>query len=187
MTHRHKLSLLGDFVDNELSGEELEEFKGLLAESEDLRAEHELTARLKELLRQKRAPDPGEAYFDGLTRLVEARTIETELAPAEPEPDRTDPGYQRRMFVRALLSAAASLFLFFAALTIGSRQSALFTQGDDVTSGVFLAGAAAEQYAQPGLALATAEERASLRQGVFLLSPPGSIGRLSALQELIGR
>ena len=187
MTHRHKMSLLGDFVDNELTGEDLAEFKRLLAESEDLRDEHELTVRLRELLRQNQAPDPGAAYFDELTRLIEARTVDSRTAAAPLSADRPDPVYQRRMFVRALLSAAASLFLFFAALTVGSRHSDYLSQQATPDAGVFFAGTAAEQVNSQVPELATAEERTSVSQGIFLLSPPGSIGRLTGLQDVIGR
>lgn len=187
MTHRHKMSLLGDFVDNELPDTELAEVKKLLANSEDLRSEHELLVRLKQLLRQKRAPDPGEAYFDELTRLIEARTVDAGTLPVETAIVRSDPSHQRRMFVRSLVSAAASLFLFFAALTLGSRHTAVYAPGDDDQSGVFLAGAAADHLERNVMDLATVEERSSLRKGIFLLSPPGSIGRLSGLADLTGR
>lgn len=185
MTHRHKMSLLGDFVDNELSDADRAAFRQLLAESDDLRTELEHTVRLKQLLRQKLAPDPGEPYFDELTRLIEARSVERGNPPAETESDRVDHSYQRRMFVRSLASAAASLLLFFAALAIGSRHDYIVSRNE--APGVFLAGAAAEQFEQQGMELATVEEQSSVRKGIFLLSPPGSIGRLYAMQDMIGR
>ncbi|MBD3401787.1 hypothetical protein GF420_02745 [candidate division GN15 bacterium] len=187
MTHRHIRSLLGDYVDSELSEDDKAAVERLLAESAELRSEYEQTSRLKELLRHKHTPDPGEAYFDELSQLILARTVQTRSTvdqTADPAGSTAD---QRRMFVRSLLSAAVSLMLFFAAIMIGSQQPAPASGVRQPSAGVFLAGAAAEQVGELTPVMATREERTSVTKGIFLLSPPGSIGRLSGLQELLGR
>ena len=174
MTHRPLLALLEDSVDKELSPDELAELTRLLEESADLRADREASVRLKELLRHLNAPDPGHRYFDELTELIVARTGQS------PQPLRRQPAEQadeRALFTRSLVSAVASIFLFLAALFVGSQDHRAIASlsGSD---GVLMTSAIARHVDRPEFALVNNTERSRISQGLFLLSPPGLSGYL---------
>lgn len=178
MTHRPLLALLEDSVDKELSEQEMAELKRLLAESEDLRLDRDASVRLKELLRHLKTPDPGDAYFDELTELVLARTTRSAAgATYDRQPAGTTD--ERSMFVRSLVSAVASIFLFLAALFVGSQdhQSIVSLSGPN---GPLLTSSVARQLQQPDFVLVTKAERARISQGISLLAPPGLSGFLVA-------
>jgi anti-sigma factor RsiW len=173
MTHRPLLALLEDSVDKELSQEESAELRRLLEGSEDLRADLAASVRLKELLRQLAVPDPGTAYYDELRELVLARTTGTAVSePWQRVSPTAPPVDERGMFVRSLASAVASIFLFFAAIFLGSQSQwsivSLTGKHDRL-----MTAAVAQRLEQPEFALVTQAERDRISQGMFLLSPPG--------------
>lgn len=176
MTHRPRLALLEDSVDKELSPDELAELTRLLEESEELRNDRDASVRLKELLRHLKAPDPGHRYFDELTELIVARTGRSPQPFNRQPADQAD---QRARFTRSLVSAVASIFLFLAALFVGSqdhRAIASFSGSD----GVLMTSAVARHIDRPEFALVTSTERSRISQGLFLLAPPGLSGYLVA-------
>jgi len=173
MTHRPLLALLEDSVDKELSPDEAAELKRLLEASPDLRADLKASVRLKELLGQLAVPDPGPAYYDELTELVLARTAGTgEFESLQRVSASADPANERGLFVRSLFSAVASIFLFFAAIFVGSQShwSIASLTGEH---GRLVTVAVAQQLERPNFALVTQDERNRISQGMFLLSPPG--------------
>lgn len=173
MTHRPLLALLEDSVDKELSQEEIAELARLLEESEDLRADLAASVRLKELLRQLAVPDPGPAYYDELSELVLARTAGTAVSePWQRVSPVESPADERGMFFRSLASALASIFLFMAAIFLGSQShwSMASLTGEH---GRLVTVAVAQRLEPPEFALVTRAERDRISQGMFLLSPPG--------------
>lgn len=181
MTHRPLLALLEDSVDKELSPEEMAELTRLLEESEDFRNDRDASVRLKELLQLLRTPDPGDRYFDELTDLIQARTTRSEAPSYERQP--VGHSHQRALFTRSLISSVASIFLFLAALYVGSQdhQSIASFAGPD---GALVTKAVAMRIEQPQFALVTNTERSRIHQGMFLLSAPGlSAYRIVGLPE----
>lgn len=173
MTNRPLLALLEDSVDKELSPAEVAELERLLEESADLRDDLAASVRLRELLRQFAVPDPGPAYYDELTQLVLARTAGTGVVePMQRVRPVAGPAEERGMFVRSLASALASIFLFFAAIFVGSQShwSIASMTGEH---GRLVTVAVAQRLEQPQFALVTKAERDRISQGMFLLSPPG--------------
>lgn len=173
MTYRPLLALLEDSVDKELSPEDAAELRRLLEASPDLQADLAASVRLKELLSSLAVPDPGAAYYDELTELILARTTGVGLVDTvqrvRPVDETAD---ERGMFVRSLASAVASIFLFFAAIFVGSQGEWTIAsmKGD---SGRLVTVAVAQQLGRPDFALVTAADRDRISQGMFLLSPPG--------------
>ena len=173
MTNRPLLALLEDSVDKELSQEEIAELQRLLEASPDLRADLAASVRLKELLRQLAVPDPGPMYYDELTQLIVARTAGTGYSESRRRVSSiTSPVDERGMFVRSLASAVASIFLFIAAIFVGSQShwSIASLTGEH---GHLVTVAVAQKLERPEFALVTKAERDRISQGMFLLSPPG--------------
>ena len=186
MTHQSLLSLLEDFVDGELSDEEARRVEKMIAESSDIKTEYELSKLVKQILDNKGSHDPGDAYFDELTELIRARTIQRDRDEYERDTPATR-GSERRAFVRSLVSAVASLILLFTALFLGSHRedwlSGLNGNGDEIIATASVSRELSGFQAD----FATAEEQQSLGQGMFLLSPPGMAARFLVFPEYLGQ
>jgi anti-sigma factor RsiW len=184
MTHRFPSSLLEDFVDNELSEEELADFKRLLESSPELRDEHQLAVRLKELMKKQPVPDPGEDYWSEVTELILARTTgapdnETTVTSQEELSNR------RSAFLRSLVSAAAALFILFSALVIGSgKHHQMLTENISANS-VLLTASVADEINSDSFVMMTKAERNSATIGLLMLGPPSPVGRFAALPMLL--
>ena len=185
MTHRFPSSLLEDFVDNELSEEELAEFKRLLETSPDLRDEHQIAVRLKELMKQQPVPDPGEDYWSEVTELILARTTGAPDNEATTVTSQEELSNRRSAFVRSLVSAAAALFILFSALVIGSgRHHQMLTENISANS-VLLTASVADEINSDSFVMMTKAERNSTTIGLLMLGPPSPIGRFTALPMLL--
>lgn len=183
MTQRYPVSLLEDFIDKELSRDEAARLEELIASSPELRAELESTKRLKELLMNHQTPDPGEDYFDGLTRIILARTSASARITPLPVTERQK--LERRLFYRSLASAVASIALFICALWFGTmRQEQL---AGNLPAQVIVASSLTEEFnIGEGSPAITRQERANFTTGAFLLSPPGLGGRFFDLHDVLG-
>jgi hypothetical protein len=185
MTHRSLLSLLEDFVDGELSDEDAERVRAMIAESPNIRSDYELSRLVKGLLHSKGSYDPGDAYFDELTELIRARTtrgtgIESERISARVASS------ERRAFARSLISAVASLILLFTALFIGSKRDLLITDMNQGDQGVVITADVSRELKTFRTELGSVEQRQNLGQGMFLLSPPGMASRFLVLPDYLG-
>ena len=76
MICQHALSLLDDFLDNELASSTAAEVKSHLDGCTTCRQAYDESRRLKELLRQKRNRDPGQDYWLETSQLILARTVQ---------------------------------------------------------------------------------------------------------------
>jgi hypothetical protein len=184
MTHRFPRSLLEDYVDNELSEKEAEQFRRLLAESPELRDEYLSAVRLKELLRQIRSHDPGEEYWPEVTGLILARTTGLQTEEKTIDRDNEQSTQQRAAFYRALLSAAAALVIFFSALLLGSSERLRMSGGDTTPGPVFFAASLAEEMDADDPLAMTKAERATTTAAMLLLGSPSHVGRFSGLPAL---
>lgn len=183
MTHHSLASLLEDYVDKELSPEDVVMFERLLAEDDALGRDVELTRQLKDILSKKRTYDPGEAYFDEVSTLILARV--ENAGPAE-QVARSDASAirQRRLFVRSMVSAAASLFLFFTAILIGSQDQSSLARISGNSTDMLVAASVVEQLPSVTPEFVTAREESNISRGLLLLGPPGVSTRLIGLTDL---
>ncbi|MEE8577653.1 MAG: hypothetical protein V3T31_10395, partial [candidate division Zixibacteria bacterium] len=163
--------------DGELTDKEKAQFELALKDSADLQAEYEAALALKKLLENHNAPDPGEEYFDEMTSLVMAKTkgavgdSKTEIDPVLVAQE------QRSQFVRSLVSAAASLFLFFTALYLGpDLLTGSKAQSPSGEKAILTASVASELH-DNYYGTITVHEQENISGAMYLLSPPGTIGR----------
>lgn len=194
MTHTQALSLLEDYVDNELPPEQAVEFEIHLRACDDCRAEVESSRLLKTALRQSNAdemvPDPGPSYWPELTSLVLAKTVD-----AEPEPI-AEPVYQytgdqrraeRRTVIRSAMLFAASLALLLGALYLGSHKAQISPSALNPSAPVMVVASLSDLVDRDNTAVVTAEERASLLRGMLALGAPGPLGRIGLLTDISAR
>lgn len=168
----HTLALLEDFADSTLSTAEAASVRAHLKDCPDCRAERDQTERLKQLLRTIRTPDPGNDYWADNSVLIAARTFETaDRLEHRPEPDRPSPTI-RKEFYRSLVSVAASLFILFAALLVGSKMDDQITLIDGDQQILVAAPDMGEFFASGGKE-ATRDLTIKLARGRMLLGPPG--------------
>jgi anti-sigma factor RsiW len=185
MTHRFPLSLLEDFVDNELSEEDAEAFRRQLERSPELRQQYEEAVRLKELLGHMPAHDPGEDYWSEVTDLILARTSGLEASETETEPENISQISNRRAFYRSLVSVAAALFIFFTALIIGSNRQQELPTAKTAPQPILVTAALAERFENAGNSYMTKSERTFASVGMMLIGSPSHVGRFAAIPELL--
>lgn len=175
MTCRHAQSLIEDLVDGELPQARVDQLRAMLADDPGCREEYELSQKLKELLAQYTIPNPGEEYFTELQRLVLART--TESAPYGGM--RSPAGGHRSVraaFVRSIITVAASLLIFIAAVFYGSADHSVMAEKQQPAPESPTIAQAVNAGADIPL---TGNSRDRVVAGVMLLGPPGFLGRFN--------
>ena len=184
MTCHQVLSLLDDYVDDDVTAADGETIRLHLDGCDACRAEYESLLQLKDVLAQRPEPDPGPQYWDEVTRLVLARTAESPPMPGR-EQYRERPNRDRIAFTRSLVSAAASVIILLAALFLGSGEhyrAAAVVAGEQT---VFLSPSLAGRFPADENGLITLEERLRLARGVFLLGAPGIHSRFTGIPGLM--
>jgi len=181
MTCRYTQSLLEDFVDGSLPHERAAEIQDHLTACSDCQAEYSELRRLKELLKTYEPKDPGREYFQETTELILARTVGQSHTTDSGQPDRRE---RRDAFVRAVLSAAASLVVLFSAMAIGNMDSPGASQSNRLNSPVLATLTVIEGLNTQVPSILPAEDRARLAQGMLLMGPPGLLGKFGGLMEL---
>jgi anti-sigma-K factor RskA len=183
MTSAEILALLNDYVDGTLSEPESRRVRELLDTDPDIRREYELTLALKEALRQQRHPDPGPAYWQEVRTLIQARTIDNEPVSGDAGPrSSVDP---RRYFIRSLVSVAASIFILLSALLIGSNREIQPTTVVVLDRPVLISSSLAALLSEENTEVISPAEQHRLARGIFLLGPPGVLGRTAQLPDFI--
>jgi len=181
MTHRFPSSLLEDFVDQEMSEQQADEFRRLLTESPELERQCAEAERLRALMRQMPTPDPGDEYFSEVTELILARTGGMSRQAPPMSSGRAATVEQRRAFFRSLVSAAAALLIFFTAVLVGTSRNQQ-RAGTEITAGDVLVTAGLADRLDGGIrAVMTETEFANASVGMLLLGSPSHVGRFSIL------
>lgn len=173
----HTLALLEDFADSALTTAEAASVRAHLDDCPDCRAKHDQTDRLKQLLRTFRTPDPGADYWADNSVLIRARTSDAaDRREHQPESDWHSPSV-RKEFYRSLVSVAASLFILFAALLVGSKMDSQITRiGDDEQ--ILVAAPDISEFFASGRNEATRDLTIKLARGRMILGPPGMLGKV---------
>ncbi|MDH3891746.1 MAG: zf-HC2 domain-containing protein [candidate division Zixibacteria bacterium] len=181
MICQRALSLLDDFLDNELAESVSQEVKSHLDQCGDCRREFEESRRLKELLKQKGTRDPGEDYWLETSQLVLAKTVQQSggyesYASSDTEADSKGP------FLQALVSLAASLVILASAVIVGMNQGHAPDAG--VRGGPILFSSSAGRQLNATHSIMTNDERQRLAKGMLIMGPPGLLGHFGGLTEL---
>lgn len=183
MTCRVVLSLLDEYIDNELAPPQAATLRAHLDQCPSCRAEADRSLRLKELLAEAPAREPGPQYWHELTPIVKARTVDADPSWSLGERSTANT-HQRTDLVRAIVTCAASLALLTAAVLVGSqhqKQSAHL----DLERRPFLVTAPLEAVlASDHTTIVTVDEQQSIVRGSLILGAPGPLGRFLALPEL---
>lgn len=181
MTCHDILSLLDDYVDRELGPSQAKQVTSHLATCRSCQDEHQLLLRLKSDLQKLPAPTPRPEYWNEVTSLILAKTVEADNSARTGKNDHTP--QQRRAFARALLSLAASLLIFFTAVYLGTKKEEIeqspFAQAMNFRTGSM------NLLVESGVPSTNDREQSIVTQGMILISPPGLLGRVEMLPELL--
>ena len=184
MTCSFALSLLSDYIDNELVATDAEQLRNHLNTCPDCRAEFENSVRLKELLGWMPDPDPGPRYWEDLAPVIIARTVQS----AHELLTRTAAGNSsfelRRSFTRALITCAMSLTLLFSAVMIGRHYRPIQSETVAAREPLLMAASLHNCLGSDRKAIITAAEEQNINLATLLVGPPNSIGRFTALYAL---
>jgi len=186
MTCPYPRSLLEDYVDRELPEAEAEAVAKHLAACDACRAEYEAILKLKSLLRRQAVPEPHPEYWKEVSSLILARTVESAPFETVDRPFDQVRSSERASFVRALISVAASLGIFIAALSFGSIGGVATSEDPPLerqvlSTSTLVAGAHADANLEITL---SNHERVS--KALLLLGPPGLLGRFPEMATALG-
>jgi len=179
MICQRALSLLDDFLDNELPPADAAQVKAHLDGCPACRQAYDESRRLKELLKQKGTHDPGRDYWLETSQLILAKTVQLggpSLAAVEAVSDH------RGAFVQALVSLAASLVILVSAVIVGMNQSHAPDAG--VSGGPLLLSSSVGRQLNATKVIITEIERQRLAKGMLLMGPPGLLGHVGGLTQL---
>ena len=170
MTHRQDIIDLEDFLDGKLSPAEKTRIKELLDSSPDLRAELSVSQQLRRVLKQLPVKTPSDNYFDEVTDIILARTLDADVNIPEPAILPIRPSNRSNLFI--FLQVAASLILFFTALTLGQSTRNLSQIVMPVSEYQILAKPTGLESTRPEWELTDAE-LSEMEIGITAVSSPG--------------
>ncbi|UCE25283.1 MAG: zf-HC2 domain-containing protein [Candidatus Zixiibacteriota bacterium] len=177
MTCHDALTLLEDYVDQELSAGTEAQLKKHFAECAGCRREFDSALLLKELLGQHKPRDPGEDYWSETTALIRARTTESLRQSTRVTDITASRSLERGAFTRSLVSVAASLVVLFSAILLGTGHEQRLARINATEPPVYIAAALEEVVDSDNTVIVTRDENERLTHGMLLLGAPGSIGR----------
>lgn len=186
MTCQRALSLIEDYIDEDLSPAEAEWVERHLEGCSRCREEFHTAQRLKQLLKQMPRHDPDRDYWSETARLIRARTIDV------PPNDQLALGVttyvvgaRRNALVRALVSVAASLFVLVSAILIGASQDQRVSRMDTVSAPILATAPVSELLGADNSPVVTRAEQVRLAKGMLLMGTPGFLGRFTGLPDLM--
>ena len=177
MTRTQAIALLDDFLDDALPEEDRQAVSELVDSDPVVRREFELAVAVRESLRQQPPPDPGSAYWREVHGLILARTIESDTGHSVPSQAQVQG--RRTYFIRSLVSVAASIFILVSALLIGSDRNLQAPTVVTSDSPVLINSSLATLLSEENTQVITATEQLQIARGIFLIGPPGILGRTS--------
>jgi hypothetical protein len=192
MTCHQAVPLLDDYLDGELSPQQVADLERHLAACPACRSELETVRSVRDLLKQSREeialPDPGVDYWNQSENLILAKTIETSSQTESDQLRITRIAGQSSTgtLVRSMMLFAASLVLMISALYLGSQRQQFSTTIDRPNSPVLVAASASPSIGSDNGLILTLEEKNSLVRGMFALGAPGPIGRYTTIADLMG-
>lgn len=181
MICQRALSLLDDYLDDELPESDTTQVKSHLDQCETCRQEFGESRYLKELLKQTGPRDPGEDYWLETSQLVLARTVQQSNTQEPFASNESDSG-SRGPFLQALVSLAASLVILASAIVVGMNQGHAPNAG--IQGGPILFSSSVGRQLNAGNTIMTNDERQRLAKGMLIMGPPGLLGHFGGLTQL---
>ena len=129
-------------------------------------------------------PDPGEEYWNEVSSLIMAKTIdtpseETVIINLEQQKKRN-----KNAFYRSLVSVAASLLIFFTSLIYGSYQDKPLVVDNSTSISNLKNSVMSESEESDNSIILTQEEQRTIIKGIILIGSPGHIGQYRILSDL---
>jgi hypothetical protein len=172
--------LLEGYLDNELSADEARNFEIHLKSCPECQDELEALKQLKEILASDKFVDPGDEYWEENKSLILAKTIESEYLdnsqPTKVTSVKTD-------FKRALVAVAASLVLLASSLFIGVESDKQLSYISD-NNNIFTLNPMQNILDSEQNIIVSEDEQINIVKGMLLISPPGSLGRLTSYYNI---
>ncbi len=181
MICQHALSLLDDYLDDELPESVVAEVKSHLDQCDDCRREFGESRYLKELLKQTGPRDPGKDYWLETSQLVLARTVQ-QTSDLEPFASSDTDSGRWGPFLQALVSLAASLVILASAIVVGMNQGHAPNTG--LRGGPILFSSSVGRQLKASHTIMTEDERQRLAKGMLIMGPPGLLGHFGGLTQL---
>lgn len=185
MTCQEALSLLDQYIDNELLPNQAAAVKEHFENCSDCFEEFQLARKVKLLLKENHGPKPDDNYWSEVTELTLARISDIE------QTDRVEPTYseefivRRKALVRSIISVAASMVILFSALFIGLQHNKQISTINQYSSPVLATADVRDLLAPDNTTIFSREYQCKLAQGMLLVGMPGTLGRFAGLPELI--
>lgn len=182
MTCRHAISLLEDYVDNELSAEQTALVEQHVSSCLRCREHFTKSKLLKERMSGFFAPPRSAEQWEQTTQLILARSQEPPPAFYRVQRDRTSQA--RYGLIRSAVSLAVSIFVLVSAMLIGSNHQDQISDSNqpDIP---FLVTASLYPEMKLDRTVITVAEQEQLTKGMLLLGPPGCLGRSLLLADLL--
>jgi len=180
MTCSHFMALLDGFIDGEIDTSLSNEMQQHLSECDDCSSEYASALRLKKNLTSMAVPDPGNDYWRETTEIILARTVSADPSP----PFNAETGQDKRAFVRSMLSVAASLFILFTAMLLGSGQDSPTVLLNQPSATIVHPPSAQDSVQVQQGVFAPTDDQTRLLRGTLLLTSPGAPGLATAMARM---
>ncbi len=184
MTCRHTLSLLEDYVDQELTISQRDEIDAHLAICEICQKKFHQATKLKETLSNFETIDPGQNYWDETTQLILARTAQSDIIANVGRISLEQYCSTKGAFLRSVASFIVALFVLGSAIFFGSIQTNK-QQITEIKTEIILSAEILEHFNNVNEIIFTKNEQARLTRGIFLLGTPGMLGRSALVSDLL--
>ncbi|MBK7141207.1 MAG: zf-HC2 domain-containing protein [bacterium] len=192
MTCHQAVPLLDDYLDGELSPQQVADLERHLADCPACTSELESGKKLRDLLKQTRdastPPEPGADYWSESEALIYARTVESSRSAELERTTITSITHNRPTgaLVRSMMLFAASFVLMIGAIYLGSKRQELSGVTIHSETPVLLAGSINQTFGSDKGLVLTKEEKNSLVRSMFALGAPGPVGRYTTMDDMLG-
>ena len=177
MTCRDILSLLDDFIDNDLSPEQSAQVHVHLKGCDACRTEYGRAARINSLLRDDSVPEPPGEYWTEVTSIIQARTVDS--VPLIRERIAEEKSTGRRVLIRSLAVFAASAVLLATTLLVSHNQPERAVTFDQTP--VYVTAHIADQMNRPSNDYLSRQDQARIAGGTLVVGAPSMVSRYSSL------
>jgi anti-sigma factor RsiW len=184
MTCKNALALLDDLLDSEITPHEAGELHKHLNECSACRNEYETSKALKELLSKTPTPDPGAEYWQEVVDIILARTTASTKSRTSLDKTPVAINKKKQALIRALVSVAASLLILFSAILLDISRNEQKAQAPESNPRLFVAAPLQDVIYGQSSQYVTRREQIRLTKGMWLLGPPGFLGRFSMLPDM---
>ncbi len=178
MTCRDTLSLLDNYIDDDLSPEQAAQVRDHLAQCEDCRIEYRASLRLKSLLGHSDVPEPPEEYWSEVSAIIQARTVDS--VPLIRERVAEEKAYSGRTLMRSAVVFAASAVLLATTLLVSHKRGDQAHQSDFQTP-VYMSARLSDHMNHRLDDYLSKRDQDRISGGTLIIGAPSMVSRYSSL------